>query len=549
MAKLYFLTSSPVKMNHAKHIARGLDVIIRKQDYYGAAYFEPRIEERESLLQDSLKDAIRRMAGVPQEQSEEPEQALFKKDRFNELTYDSFFFIEDSSVIIHALSQPKKEFPGTDVKYWMKETSYAELDAALKTKGNDRSVTVRSDVCLHIPEPERLKLGLNESYIRFTGESTGTISDREHEFQTNPVFPWLDNKTFNKWFVPDGFDTPISMLPIEQADRVDFRCKSIGSMFVWLQTNNLIHAKGKSAPKHAKQEFFPFVANNLFLVSGYPCSGKTTIGEHLSVNNGFHHIEASDFMRHAYHQHHGYTSAVPLEKFATELLKAYPETVVEGVLSEIKKSDRTNIVVTGFRAAEESVLFMAQYDGSCDVDTVFLSADAKARFERSQKRDREDALSTLDEFTRRDSIQEKMGLRAIADKYTSIIENNTSIESFCRKFETSFELENQPFDPEQAKRINYFQQSLEGRILLFFLIDELKSNERNEYTTTEISHGINRFFTANKFDTEKDNVSRYFNFKSHPYFRAHPIENVVKFSLSATGRSRAIHLARIEFNR
>ncbi len=48
-------------MSHAKHIARGLDVDIRKQDYYGAAYFEPRTEKRESLLRDSLKDAIRRM--------------------------------------------------------------------------------------------------------------------------------------------------------------------------------------------------------------------------------------------------------------------------------------------------------------------------------------------------------------------------------------------------------------------------------------------------------------------------------------------------------
>lgn len=544
MAKLYFLTSSPVKMSHAKHIARGLNVTIRKQDYYGAAYSEPRTEERESLLQDSLKDAIRRMAGIPQEKSEEPEQALFEKNRFNELTYDSFFFIEDSSVIIHALSQPEKEFPGTEVKYWMRDTHFSELDAVLKNAGNDRRVTVRSDVCLHIPQPERLKLGLDKSYLHFTGESSGHIADHEFEFQTNPVFPWLDNKTFNKWFVPDGHDVPISMLPIEQADAADFRRRSIGEMFGWLHANGLITETHTTTSKNDKQAFFPFVKNHLFLVSGYPCSGKTTIGEHLSLNNGFHHIEASDFMRHAYHQHHGYTSEVPLENFAAEILNTYPETVVEGVFAEIKKSPSSNVVVTGFRAIEESKLFMRQYNGVSDVETVFLSAAAEARFERSQKRDREDALSSLDEFTKRDEVQKGMGLGSIEDQYTFTIENNADVCSFYREFETNFNLETRLFDPEQAKRINFFQQSLEGRILLFFLIDELKSGEQKKYTTTEISHEIQQVFTENKIGTFKDNVSRYFNFQTHPYFRAHPSDKAVKFSLSATGRSQAILLAR-----
>jgi hypothetical protein len=88
------------------------------------------------------------------------------------------------------------------------------------------------------------------------------------------------------------------------------------------------------------------------------------------------------------------------------------------------------------------------------------------------------------------------------------------------------------------------ERSLEGRILLFFLINELITGKTNSYTTTEISNGINRVFTENKFQTEKDNVSRYFNFKSHPYFRAHSNRSAIKFSLSATGRSSALHLAR-----
>ena len=520
-----------------------MNVFIRKQKYYGTAYFEPRIKERKSLLQDSLKDAIRRMAGIPQELENELGTALFEKGNRHEIYYDSFFFIEDSSVIIHALSKPDKEFPGTDVKYWMRETGFTELDAALKEKGNDRRVTVRSDVCLHIPEPERLKLGIKDAFLQFTGESHGHIVDQEYEFQTNPVFPWLDNKTFNKWFIPEGFAVPISMLPIEQADNVDFRCKSIGAMLDWMQSNGLI-TQYKPPIRHDRQSFFPFIKNNVFLVSGYPCAGKTTIGEHLSTSNGFHHIEASDFMRHAYHQHHGYTSEIPLETFAAEILTVYPETVVEGVLAEIKKSGHSNIIITGFRSPEETEIFAEQYDGSGEVETIFLSADAAARFERSRKRDREDALPSLEKFIQRDSIQQEMGLGSIENQYEFTVENKADIESFHQEFKLNFKLESDPLDQEHVKNINRFEHSLEGRILLFFLIDELRFNRKEKYTTTEISHRTQQMFTANKVETFKDNVSRYFNFRSHPYFRAHPSDSVVKFSLSATGRSRAILLAR-----
>ena len=32
----------------------------------------------------------------------------------------------------------------------------------------------------------------------------------ENEIKTNLVYPWLDNKTFNKWFIPDGVSVPLS---------------------------------------------------------------------------------------------------------------------------------------------------------------------------------------------------------------------------------------------------------------------------------------------------------------------------------------------------
>ncbi|VGO12254.1 hypothetical protein PDESU_00805 [Pontiella desulfatans] len=545
MADIYFLTSNLVKLSHARHIARNLDVHIRKQDYYGAAYSEPRIDGREELLDQSLKDGIRRMAGVPMNSQKDDESFLFDQMPLGASYYDSLFFIEDTSVIIHALSSSENEFPGTDVKYWMKETSFDQLDALLKQAGNDRRVTVRSDVCLHIPRPEGLKVGVGESFIRFMGESSGSIVDKEYEFEINPIFPWLDNKTFNKWFVPNGSQVPISMLPIDEATTADFRQQSIGNMFEWLLETGLVQKKKARKVRRGKQALFSFARNHLFLVSGYPCSGKTTIGEYLSRNMGFHHIEASDFMRHAYHQRHGYTSSVPLELFACRILEQFPETVVDGVLSEIDRTDLPDVVITGLRSPDEIRIFKEQYSGAGDVRTVFLEADTAIRYERSDKRGREDALRSLSEFEKRDGLQTDMGLGVVEGESQYRVENNGRFEAFYRQFETVFSLRLTPLDLEKAKFITKYEHNLEGRILLFFLIDELVADEREAYSTTEISKGINRVFTENRFQTEKDNVSRYFNFRSHPYYRAFPDNGVVRFALSATGRSLATKLARV----
>ena len=35
-------------------------------------------------------------------------------------------------------------------------------------------------------------------YSVFTGEQRGLVVDSEANFDTNPVYPWLDNQSFNK---------------------------------------------------------------------------------------------------------------------------------------------------------------------------------------------------------------------------------------------------------------------------------------------------------------------------------------------------------------
>lgn len=191
MFNLYFITSSRSKLMHAQYLARDYDVLIVSQKNYGITYSEPRIEDRDKLLEESLSDA--------------------KKRWFKNVSspHEKMFFIEDTSVIIHALSK-NKEVPGVDVKYWMKDNDFSSVDALLRTEGNNRYVTVQSDILLYLSR--NLQQIEGKEYKRFTSSSTGIITEKEHNFKTNPLYPWLDNETFNKWFVPTGSDVPISML-------------------------------------------------------------------------------------------------------------------------------------------------------------------------------------------------------------------------------------------------------------------------------------------------------------------------------------------------
>ena len=78
-------------------------------------------------------------------------------------------------------------------------------------------------------------------------------------------------------------------------------------------------------------------------------------------------------------------------------------------------------------------------------------------------------------------------------------------------------------------------KDLEDAILLALL-------RENQYlTTTEIAHKINDCF-PNSIKTNKNNVSRYFNQRFHPYFEIHSQNNKIKYRLCHTGRSKAMLL-------
>jgi adenylate kinase family enzyme/inosine/xanthosine triphosphate pyrophosphatase family protein len=507
MTEIVFFTSSAIKLAHARYLCRDYDVQITgfREKTFGANYEEPRIYDRAELIKRSYQDALQRW----KKSVSSDEQKLF--------------FIEDTSVIIEALSV-EREVPGLDVKYWMAETDFASLDAHLHAAGNNRRCTVRSDLVLHLPKDLR-KGNQSGSYRCFTSYSHGSIVDREQVIATNLMYPWLDNKTFNKWFVPEGCREPISLLPISEADKHDFRAAAFREMFSFLEQHGQIAKRGTPIIQTQLEAGVP-----LFVICGPSCAGKTTLAEHLAANYGYYHIEASDFMYLSYYQRHGVGSSVPIGDFAEQALREQPEIVARQVLDNIQANHPIAAVVTGFRSPMELAWFENHYGGHQPIVPVFIDADASVRFERSLDRGREAIPDNWERFQRRDAQQAAMGLSGLAVSLASDhIKNEGGRDTFFASFAAGY-LRDWPFP--QNISCNTLKAGVLEKLILKALYEQ--SEDRDFFTTTEIAHLINRDLTADQ-QRSKNNISRYFNQRYYPYYEIKLLDGKRKYRLSNTG--------------
>lgn len=520
MLELIFVTSNNEKLENARHLCSNYNVQISKQKFYGIGYKEPRIFDREKLLRESIADAAERL----RKNISNPE--------------DKFFFIEDTSVIILALST-EGEYPGVDIKYWMQKNNFSSIDAMLRKAGNDRRVIVRSDIILRLSTKLQKKTG--SIYKKFNSQVSGKMVESEFDFQTNPLYPWLNNKTFNKWFVPDGCTLPLGMLPIDKADQYDFRAGAFNEMLLFLEKEKVI-TKCSAIKMYGPQKKFEFEPL-FFIICGPTCAGKTTLATYLADKYNYYHLEASDFMYLSYYQRHGIGSSVKISDFAEKALAKNPSIVVDKILKNIKELHNTPIIITGFRSPEEIKSFRRQYQGRFRIDVVFIEADKLLRFNRCLKRARHDTQMSLHDFELESRKQENMGLNKIRKGVSSkIIQNNGSIENYFEKFENRYRVQLDRLsystgqDSKSAKRKPY---RLEDLILL-----ALSKNYEIEifFTTTEIAHLINEYFTHLDKPKSKNNVSRYFNKDFHPYYEIEFRDGKKRYRLSQTGYKRSIWL-------
>ncbi len=515
---------------------------------YGKPYYEPRIEDRAKLLEESIQSANLKLAksfgGGEQElqngifiNSESENSALLA--RYASMHQHRLFFIEDTSIAIEVLSADK-EFPGVNVKYWMRETSFAELDQLLKKLGNNRKVTVRSDIVLYLP-PD-LRTTPEETYKIFVGKAEGRIIEKEVSFETNSLYPWLDNKTFNKWFVPKGARKPISLLPINTALRHDFRNLALQELIEFLRSKDLLDNK-IIQEKPFQGELFP---RRNYIICGATCAGKTILASALTRLHAYRHIEASDFMRCALYSRHGYGSNMKTQDFAKSALEKDPGIVARQISEYIKGTPKTGLVITGFRSPKEIEILKGELSG-IDLEVLFVESSLQARYQRNIKRKRSDAPMTFSEFESKNEIQNSMGLSEISKTAKSIL-NESSLMYFIRSSVSSLTNDAQliPFNCDVSGKTDFLP--LEQAILVSMLIDH--KSGLLPLTTTQIARNIQinipklRQKADKKLPVDKNNVSRFFNQRFSPHFEAHVKSEKIHFSLSHTGISAAISLVR-----
>lgn len=511
MTEIVFFTSSAIKLAHARYLCRDYDVQITgfREKTFGANYEEPRIYDRAELIERSYQDALQRW----KKSVSSDEQKLF--------------FIEDTSMAVEALSI-EREVPGLDVKYWMAETDFASLDSQLRALGNNRRCTVRSDLVLHLPKDLR-EGNRDGSYRCFTSYSHGNIVNQERIIATNLMYPWLDNKTFNKWFVPEGCQEPISLLPITEADQHDFRAAAFREMLSFLERHGQIVKRGTPIIQTQLEAGVP-----LFVICGPSCAGKTTLAEHLAASYGYYHIEASDFMYLSYYQRHGVGSSVPIGDFAEQALREQPEIVARQVLENIQANRPIAAVVTGFRSPRELAWFKNYYGEHQPIVPVYIDAQSSIRFERSLSRGREVIPDNWERFHLRDVQQAAMGLNDLAANLGSNqLKNEGDRDTFFQMFEARF-LRDWPF-PHNV-RFNTLNAGILEQFILKVLYEQC--GDRDYFTTTEIAHLINRNLPTDQ-QRSKNNISRYFNQRFYPYYEIKLIDGKRKYRLSNTGLGKA----------
>lgn len=515
---------------------------------YGKPYDEPRIENRDELLKESIQSANLKLAknAGGGDQPLQPDIA-FNTDnentsllaRYASKHQHRIFFIEDTSIAIEVLSKDR-EFPGVDVKYWMRETSFSDLDQKLKLLGNNRRVTVRSDIVLYLPP--HLRDTPEETYKVFVGEVDGSIIDEETYFRTNKVYPWLDNKTFNKWFVPKGAKKAISQLSISSSLKYDFRNLALHKLISFLKKKDLLDTK-QSQAKPLQGELFP---RRNYIICGATCAGKTVLASSLTRFHAYQHIEASDFMRCALYSRHGYTTTMKIQNFAIDALKKDPGIVARQIASYLKNMPTTGIVITGFRSPEEIKILEEELSG-ISIETLYIDSSLETRYQRNRKRNRADAPISLPAFRKKNDAQNAMGLDAIRAQ-SKTIQNENNIFFYIRMTLRSLTDDSHliPFSCDISKIVEFLP--LEQALLISMLMDHRKG--LLPLTTTQIARNAEsnipglRMKGDKYLPMDKNNVSRFFNQRFSPHFEAFNLNEKLYFSLSHTGISAAISLLR-----
>lgn len=338
----------------------------------------------------------------------------------------SIFFVEDTSIRIDALSDRDRDFPGLSAKEWFSSTTFETLNETLLTRNNDRYATVKSDIAVHIPGLPRPSF--------FHGETRGDIASSPPTFVASSSHPWLTPTTFNGWLIPHGARKRLGEMSFEESWSYDFRVESLQRLIDRLEEYtaalNLPASaySRKTTARAASQLSLLETQREVFIIVGRTCAGKTTMGEHLSLQYNFQVFEASSVLR-TFRSPTDEATQVTEQQFAERILKRFgADAVARKLLDLVDGSNIERLAVTGFRTIEELECMRGTFP---EAKIVFIEASERTRYERRLKRSRTDEALSFEAFNTLDRSQWNFGLLRVAEELADIrITNESSLEDY-----------------------------------------------------------------------------------------------------------------------
>jgi inosine/xanthosine triphosphate pyrophosphatase family protein/dephospho-CoA kinase len=404
--EVYFYTSNVPKFLHAYTVFARSGLVLK----HFKSRTDPYTEDYRLGKERLLRNAIREIVGLIGKQS--------------------LLFVEDTSLRIEALSKVDADYPGLAVKEWFTNTSFDELDTELRRRGHERSAIIKSDIALHVP-------GLPRPLF-IHGEVYGHVADAPPDFPENKQYPWLTPNTFNGWFIPEGADKRLGEMSLEESWQFDFRTRALESLLNRLEEYAAIlnlPANAYSRPRRLapsmQLRLFTETKPTLIIV-GKICAGKSTFGEHVSLNHGLHWVEASQVLRTFKTQYDD--DPVGDFDFARQILDAKGQDVVARKILELY-SDRVTdgLVITGFRTIEELEAIRASIK---HVQVILIEASERARFQRHLARGRVGSARSLQDFRAQDKSQWSFGLLRVAEEFADVrIVNEGTLDEYRQQID------------------------------------------------------------------------------------------------------------------
>jgi len=397
--EVYFYTSSIEKFLQANILFKRSGLPLKQFRGNRKPYFEDYSSTKENLLAGAIREVTETIG------------------------HRSLIFFEDTSVRIDALSDSGREIPGMRVKEWFAETSFDDLDTAIKQGSGSRRCAVQSDIALHIPHLGRP--------LFFHSETIGAVAETAPAFKASEQFPWLSPTNFNGWFIPDGATKRLGEMSFDEAFYFDFRIRALSKLVDYLEElSAALNLPPSSYVRHhapLEDPNVPLFRAPAYLVLGATCAGKTTFAERLETRHDATLVEASSVVRMCAKKH-GINEESDF-RTAERLLNEYGTGLVaETILEAYPRSRNTTIVVSGFRAIEELRIFQGGYP---DGKVVLIEANDRIRFSRNLARARRGYISSFTEFQKLDDDQRRMGLLPVVEEFANFkIQNDGTMDEF-----------------------------------------------------------------------------------------------------------------------